>query len=346
MSKRPRSEPRVQSKYWCFTINNEQYKDSTLPTRVFQYCVMGNEVGDNGTPHIQGFLVMNVRTTLSRMKSLLPRAHLEVMRDIDPINASNYCKKGEQSKEEWKLLKDKGPNFGLNADWFESGDLLAIDHRGGASGGNAKRARYTECIEAAEKGDFTTIKENHPDMYWNSYHTMKRIAMDNPKKCSNLKELKNEWIYGRPGIGKSRRARFENPDHYIKSHNKWWLGYKLEPTVLIDDLGRTDAVWIGEYLKQWADHYPFPAETKGDGSVLRPERIIVTSNYTIEELFPEQQLQDALLRRFNVVHMVHQWEPPEEELLEDLNLPTQDEIVMCTPGMELSENEFNPEDLD
>lgn len=281
-----------------------------MPTGVYDYCIMGDEIGDNGTPHIQGFVVMKTRTELTRMKRLLPRAHFKVMRGT-PQEASDYCKKGQQSKDEWKHHGVNGRHFGVGADFFEDGDLSKIDHRGGASGGCAKRERYIQCIKAAKAGDFKTIEEEHPDMYWNSYHTMKRIAMDNPIKCKALDKLDNEWIYGVPGIGKSRLARHENDDIYIKSHNKWWLGYKNEAVVLIDDLGKTDANWIGEYLKQWADHYPFPAETKGDGSVLRPKRIIVTSNYSIEELFGhDDALCQAILRRFKVRHIVQAWNPP------------------------------------
>lgn len=283
---------RQTSRFWCFTINNEKYQRSKLPTDVYDYCIMGNETGDNGTPHIQGFIVMKKRTEFSRMQRLLPRAHLEVMRS-SPQQAANYCKK--------------------DGDYFEDGNIDDIDWRGGASGGKAKHARYTEVIRAAKSGDFDFIENKHPDMYWNNYHTMKRIAMDNPAPVKPLDELNNEWIWGEPGIGKSRMARSENPDMYIKSHNKWWLGYKGEDVVLIDDLGKTDSNWIGEYLKQWADHYPFPAETKGDGSVLRPKRIIVTSNYSIEDLWGhDDALCAAIKRRFKIRHLVDPWAPPAE----------------------------------
>lgn len=250
---------------------------------------MANETGDNGTHHIQGFVVMKKRTELSRMKKLLPRAHLEVMRGT-PAQAADYCKK--------------------DGDFFEDGDLLDIDHSGGASGGNAKRARYTECIQAAKKGDFDTIEQKHPDMYWNHYHNMKRIAMDNPRKVDDV-PMDNLWIWGPPGVGKSRKARFDNPGHYIKSHNKWWLGYKYEDVVIYDDLGKTDAPWVGEFLKLWCQEYPFPAETKGDGMVIRPKKIIVTSNYSIEELwFQDECMVEAIRRRFKVVHMTENWAPP------------------------------------
>lgn len=40
-----------------------------------------------------------------------------------------------------------------------------------------------------------------------------------------LDVLTNEWIYGPTGTGKSRMARRENPEAFIKNPNKWWDGY-------------------------------------------------------------------------------------------------------------------------
>jgi len=53
---------------------------------------MGDEIGDNGTPHVQGFIIMNIRTEFSRMKNIFPTAHLEVMRG-NSQQAADYCKK-------------------------------------------------------------------------------------------------------------------------------------------------------------------------------------------------------------------------------------------------------------
>lgn len=226
---------------------------------------------------------MKTRRLFSAMKKMLPRAHIELMMGTSE-QARDYC------------MKD--------GDYEECGAFTSTSSEGGACGGHAKAVKYKRCIDLAKTGDFKAIEEEMPDMYWNHYHTMKRISMDNPLPLPDLPNLDNEWIWGAPGIGKSRLARAENPGFYIKSHNKWWLGYRGEPAIIYDDLGKTDSSWIGEFLKQWADHYPFPAETKGDGMMLRPHRIIVTSNYSIEELFEDDSLREALKRRFTIRNLI------------------------------------------
>ena len=44
-------------------------------------------------------------------------------REGSSLRASNYCKKGEQSKEEWKEHHEEGPNFGKNSIFEEKGEL-------------------------------------------------------------------------------------------------------------------------------------------------------------------------------------------------------------------------------
>lgn len=96
-------------------------------------------------------------------------------------------------------------------------------------------------------------------------------------------------------------------------NNKWWEKYSGEPNVLIEDVGQTH-LWMGDFLKIWADRYGFRAEIKCDSRVLRPLKIVVTSNYTIRELWPDKAVyvcskvpyyllisQEPLERRFKLI---------------------------------------------
>lgn len=71
--------------------------------------------------------------------------------------------------------------------------------------------------------------------------------------------------------------------------------------VLIDEFSPRQAVLI-DHLKTWADRYPIRAETKGSSAVIRPKVIVVTSNYSIEKCFPDEEDQDAIKRRFRVIY--------------------------------------------
>jgi len=68
--------------------------------------------------------------------------------------------------------------------------------------------------------------------------------------------------------------------------------------VILDDLHPR---WSGkERLKNWGDRFAFVAEYKGGSMLIRPKQIIITSNYTPQQVFSETDLP-PILRRFRVV---------------------------------------------
>ncbi len=273
----PRAGQGPKSKFWCFTINNPEL--FMIPQRDqftgYDYIIMGTEFGHLGTRHFQGFIMFTDRKYLTGVKKQHATAHWEIMRG-NSEQARDYCKKEE--------------TYVQDGDWY----FADSETRGG---GKLKRD-YNRLIDLSEEHDFKTIREEMPDTYWNHYHTMHRIAADNPKKIKDLKKTDNEWIWGKPGVGKSYLARDENVDFYDKGLNKWWTGYKNESAVIVDDVDLSHATWIGAFLKRWGDRYSFPADVHGSRVDIRPQRIIVTSNYSIEQMFPDEALQVAIKRRF------------------------------------------------
>ncbi len=91
---------------WCFTLNNPDDEESLNLALLGEsigadgeqsdcsYLIFGSEVGDSGTPHYQGYLVLRTKKRLPYLKGLpgLGRAHFEVARG-SPKQASTYCKK-------------------------------------------------------------------------------------------------------------------------------------------------------------------------------------------------------------------------------------------------------------
>lgn len=78
---------------WCYTINN--YTDDEIDklkvlTVKMHRCA--KEVGENGTPHLQGAITFERTYRMAALKKLFPRAHWKPGKTCDP---ENYCIKGE-----------------------------------------------------------------------------------------------------------------------------------------------------------------------------------------------------------------------------------------------------------
>lgn len=284
------------AKNWCFTINNYSGDDEDLVRAlqtVCSYVVYGREVGAEGTPHLQGFLCLKAKKRMATLKKLLPRAHLEVKSKRSTMEeASTYCKK--------------------DGNFWEFGSL---PEDGTAKGLKVIADNYEETVELAKAGRTDEIGAEHLLKY---YNTIKKIAHDNKKMPENLTWTNppNIWIWGPTGTGKSYRAReILGDDFYIKiAANKWWDKYNGQDGVLIEDVDVTHS-YMGYYFKIWADKYAFSVEVKCSGDLIRPKVIIITSNYSIEQVFPDRSIHEPLLRRFKVIHMDKPWNATVNEIL-------------------------------
>lgn len=284
------------AKHWCGTINNfvdEDIGEFENSQELLQYFVYGKEVGASGTKHLQWYCCFKKRTALQKLKQLWPRAHCEVMQTRDPARAANYCKKGEQSKEEWDLHHERGPNFGLNAQFVEYGTL---PETAAIAGGRATAQKWVEAKEKAQIGELETID---PCIYVTNYRNLKQIKYDSRKDPKDLTAPCGEWIWGPTGVGKSRTARMENPDCYKKPMNKWWDHYDGEDVVLLEDMSPAFGQSMEYFMKIWPDCYAFPAEIKNHITNIRPKKIVVTSQYHPSQIWNGEAL-DAILRRFTI----------------------------------------------
>ncbi len=286
------------SKHWCFTINNPTDDDKLTAEQreEIEYLIVNREVGEEGTPHWQGYVVFLNRKRLTTVKKFFPRAHLEIKRgtvaeaihySMKPVPGCDcdHCETARPLHE---------------ADWRELGTRPT-------TASASRKKNWNKLITLAKRGDFDAIEEEFPSDYWRSYHLMKKIRQDHPDKPEDLKKLDNYWIVAPTGHGKSRYARERWPEFYDKSKNKWWIGYQDEPTILIDDIDRDQCKYLYSYMKRWADLYSFPMEEKGSGRQIRPERIVVTSQYSIDYAFADvdNETVEALERRFKTIELEH-----------------------------------------
>lgn len=281
---------------WCFTLNNYTGADvQNLRGVAATYIVFGKEVGESGTPHLQGFVYFANARSLAGLKAHVhPTAHFEPKgRNSTFKDAIMYCKKGEQSKDEWSAMKWSGPNFGKNADVFESGEPPQDQ----ADKGEAGKRKIEERWEAAKEGRF----EELPPEQIKTYEYIHRKFSSVEDRAS----LDNYWIQGPSGCGKSSLIRqlWAHDEFYTKPMNKWWDNYAHEPVAVLDDMDPSHGEWVGYLLKIWTDHYKFNAEVKNGTMLIRPKIVVVTSQYRIDQVFKEPETIAAIQRRFKVVDM-------------------------------------------
>lgn len=261
-----------RSRAFCFTTNN--YVDTQFEDAIdCSYIIYGKEIGESGTPHLQGYVYFKNAKSLSAVIKLMKPRHVEKALTMD--EAIEYCKK--------------------DGDFVERGERPLSQK----AKGDSNKRRWEDALLAAQEGRDDDIPA---DIRFKYTSNIKRIRSDyiQKQKLPDT-ELEHLWYYGASGTGKSRKAREDNPDAYLKMCNKWWDGYTNEDVVLIEDFDKKHDVLV-YHLKIWADRYPFPAEVKGSKINIRPKRIIVTSNYHPSEIWDSLPDIEPIKRRFKLVH--------------------------------------------
>lgn len=263
------------SKRWCFTINNYTGKDcEDVNGWPFLYLVYGKEVGRSGTPHLQGFVTFKSKKRLSGVKKLHGTAHWEVTQGTSQ-QAADYCKK--------------------EGDYVEFGSTPYPGRRSDLDD-------VAKLLKAGSK--LSDVADAHPAMFITHSRGIREYALLLQEQYEH-DDVRGVWIYGAPGVGKSRYARKEWPEAYAKQQNKWFDGYDGEEAIILDDLDK-GGVCLSHHLKIWCDRYSCKGETKGGMVNLRHKAFVVTSNYSIDDLWPsfeDDVLNKAIKRRFKVIHM-------------------------------------------
>lgn len=241
---------------WCFTLNNPT--DAELSglrglgsdNKSCKYLVIGNEQGESGTPHVQGFVVFKRRNRLDTVKLLLGnnRTHLEPMRGTHK-QASDYCKK--------------------DGDFTEYGTLPEP----------RKSAKLSDAIERLyDTRSLHDVAKQYPETFVRHGRGLISLAQFGGIYTPRANKTYVTVFIGAPGVGKSRRA-FEAASTigriYYKPNGEWWDGYDGQEAVIFDD-------FYGNYpfhdLLKCLDRYPHKVAVKGAFAEFIPKEIFITSN--------------------------------------------------------------------
>lgn len=267
------------AKHWCFTLNNYSSDDKENLANLFNtndnvvYLVYGEEVGENGTPHLQGYISLRDRKTLATIRQAVStRAHFEVARG-SPQQASDYCKKDGAFTEFGQLPAGRGSRSDLA--------LLVERIRDGAS---------QKEVEVEFPGQFlryrtnilASIRERIEPRNWQSQVIV---------------------LWGKSGAGKTRTVFDYHAieDIWVHGSGKWFDGYNGQPVALFDDY--TGSEFKLGFLLKLLDRYPMRVEVKGGFVQWVPKKIYFTSNKDPKLWYPNvsDEHQAALFRRFTTI---------------------------------------------
>lgn len=254
---------------WVFTVNNYSHEDEQHIQQQQQrviFIVYGREVGEQGTPHLQGYVQMKQAQNLEYMKKYIhATAHFEVAKGT-PIQNYDYC-----TKEGNFWTYGEVPKQGKRSDIALVKDLI---NKG--TNMNQILDKVTS-YQAAKFGELM-------------------LKYKEPKRD---KIVKVYWFYGPTGSGKTREAALMAPEAYWQTGNKWWDGYDGQTEVIMDDFRKEG--WTIEELLKIMQPYPYRVETKGGTRQLQATTIIITTPNPPDMLyFPGEDIQQLIRRIYEI----------------------------------------------
>ncbi|AEB60990.1 replication associated protein [Barbel circovirus] len=272
----PRREQPV--KRWCFTLNNptaeeRRHIQQIITADSVDFAVIGNEIGDSGTPHLQGFLNMKTKRRLGTMKKWFnARAQYEAAKGTDLQN-DEYCTKG--------------------------GDTYL---RIGEPGKERCRNDLQKAIDVVKRssGSMRAVAEACPATFIRYGRGLRDYA--NVMQYRKPRDFKTEVkVYvGDPGCSKSRKASelCAGTTVYYKPRGMWWDGYDGQENVIVDDFYG----WMPcDELLRVFDRYPCKVPVKGAYVEFVSTAIYVTSNKHVWQWYKFEGFDPAaVMRRVNV----------------------------------------------
>lgn len=271
-----------QSKRYVFTWNNYSAGDfekckSWISTNAI-YGIVGEEVGESGTRHLQGYFRCKRSYRITQLRKAMP-AHFAVARGNDLEN-QKYCSKDGKFWEHGTPAKGPGARSDISA--------------------ATKMLRRNMGMRE--------VAISHPEVFVKYSRGLQQFNQVVNGITQRSWKTEVVVLVGKPGTGKSRYANawasFQYGESvYYKPRGEWWDGYDGQHCVIMDDFYG----WIKyDELLKICDRYPYRVPIKGGYQPFLARKIYITSNAEpykwYQKLYEKQGITDeAMLRRFDLL---------------------------------------------
>lgn len=281
----------TRTQYWCGTLNN--YTDEEVDkckdgcALYCFYAVIGREVGENNTPHLQAYFEFKTSVRMTRVKSILgcERWHLEKRRGT-AIQAADYCKKDGAFSEMGEISK---PEPGKRT------DLEVVRSKIDSN----EIRNFSQLLQTVRSTAAITFGEKY-------------LAL---KKRPFMREAPTVfWIHGKTGAGKSFavgefiwKMELNGCTHWRSGDVvklKWFDAYDVDDIAVFDDFRWNGKEETFVKLLSLMDRYSLRVEIKGGWVHWEPKYILITCDQDIRTVFQEYrgdvgQLERRVTKVFN-----------------------------------------------
>lgn len=285
-----------KARAFCFTLNNYTAQhEQALKDLDCQYIVFGHEVGEQGTPHLQGYVYFTNPRSVVAVRKLFPW-HVEVAKG-DADQNRDYCTKDD--------------------DFYEKGVKPISNNQKGVN----ERERFRVARAAAAEGRFADVPD---DIYIRYYGAIKRIRQEDAApacktKIENLRpwqatlkaKLEKEpddrkimwFVDSVGGQGKTEFAKWAvvNMNAHIVHNGKTAdiaYGLPAEPKIVILDYTRSMEEHVNYgVLESIKNGMVFSSKYESRMKCFTTPHVVVFSNF-------EPNLEKLSADRWDIVHLM------------------------------------------
>lgn len=265
------------SRTWEITLNNPTEEELAFFSRVeVSRILISQEVGDSGTPHLQGRVTWKRAYTWSALHKLAERVWWS------PTKA----------KSDW--------NYALKV-----GSVIFREEDNRQQGARTDLYSLKDQILTGKKS-VNEIVETDPVAFHQYGRTLERLETIYRNKTIRTEMTGCVWYWGPTGVGKSHIA-FQNysPEtHYNWTNDRgWWDGYAQQETVIMNDF--RGEIEYAKMLKL-IDKFPETVIRRGKEPInFTSKRIIVTSSKPPEEIYRRREFEDKIEQLMDRIEVVH-----------------------------------------